>query len=517
MTISDKEDLKEVSQRPNRFDISNYSSRQLSNRLILAQKEGKGNQFGGTRSRSFDFTQSQVRDMIKGYKTKKNQDNLREISESLFVLSPQYQRLINYYAGMPTYSYAVVPDKNIENIDIKKIEKDYYKTTEFLSHLNISYNFTQVIRKAMIADIFFGYIYYDKKNVMIQQFPNDICRITSLEGGVYNYSIDMSFFEGNEEMVEYYPIEIQSAFKKYMTVKKNSKNRNKVSSWYEVGAKDSICIKINEGIAEPIPPFAGVFDSIYDINAFKDLRNDKAELENYKLIVQKLPIRKDTGDNNDFMIDLPMMNYFHSSIEEVAPQNIGVATTPMDIEVVSFDKDTADRDNVAKANKDFWDNSGTSQNLFSSDNKTSQGINRSIETDEQVVFTILRQIEKWINRHLSLNNYSKNFKCVMIEVTHFSKEDVVKRYLENNQYGFPMKSFLSSLYGLEPIAFASMAFLENDVLGLNDKMIPLKSSFNTNGDEVTKNGEDGRPTNKESGVEDSDETSRNRDKPDNID
>lgn len=515
MIITNKnEESSQVEKRLNRFDISNYTSRQLSNRLILSQKDKKGNQFGGTRSNNFDYTQSQVREMIKGYKNKKNQDNLRDISESLFVLSPQYQRLINYYASMPTYSYAVVPYKNIENVDKKKIEKEYYKVSEFLNNLNIPYNFTKVIRQSMIADIFFGYIYYDNKNVMIQQFPNKICEITSLEGGVYNFSIDLSFFEGNEEAVNYYPSEVQIAFKKYQTIKKNAKNRNSISSWYELSAKESICIKINEGVSEPIPPFAGVFDSIYDINAFKDLRNDKAELDNYKLIVQKLPIRKDSGDNNDFMIDLPMMNYFHSSIEEVAPSNIGVATTPMEIDVITFDKDTADRDNVAKANKDFWDNSGTSQNLFSSDNKTSQGINRSIETDEQVVFTILGQIQRWINRHITLNGYSKNFKCVMIEVTHFSKDDVIKRYIENNQYGFPFKTFLSSLFGLEPVSFASMAFLENEVLELNDKMVPLKSSFNTNGDELEDDG--GRPTNEENGVEDSDETSRDRDKPDST-
>ena len=514
MAITKKIEDTKTNHRDNRFDLSDYSSRQSSNRLIIAQQDAKSNQFGGARNRVLEYTQSQVREMIKGYKVKKNQDNLRDISESLFVLSPQYQRLINYYASMPTYSYVVVPNKNIESIDTKKISKEYYKTTEFLNNLNIPYNFTQVIRKSMIADIFFGYIYYDNKNVMIQQFPNSMCTITSIEGGVYNYSIDLSVFEGNRDALQYYPEEIQRAFTKYELVKKNSKNKNQVSSWYEVGAKDSICIKINEGVSEPIPPFSGVFDSIYDINAFKDLRNDKAELENYKLIIQKLPIRKDSGDNNDFMIDLPMMNYFHSSIEDVAPQNIGVATTPMDIDVVTFDKDTADRDNVAKANKDFWDNSGTSQNLFSSDNKTSQGINRSIETDEQVVFAILRQVERWINRHLLLNNYTKNFKCVMIEVTHFSRTQVIEKYMEAAQYGFPVKTFLSSLYGLEPISMSSMAFLENETLELQDKMIPLVSSFNTSGDEITE--EDGRPTNEETGVEDADETARGRDKANNT-
>ena len=504
---------KKTKLRENRFEADMFNSRQLSNRLIIAQQSSKGNQFGGNRGKNFDYTQSQVRDMIKGYKVEKNQVALREISEALFVQSPQYQRLVNYYASMPTYSYVVVPVKDIEGVSEEKIKKEYYKVTEFLSNFNIPYNFTQVIRRAMIADVFFGYIYYDKKNVMVQQFPNDICAITSIEAGVYNYSIDLSYFEGNEEVVEYYPKEVQSAYTAYINIKKTSKNRNKVNSWHELSSKNSICIKINEGITEPIPPFSGVFDSIYDINAFKDLRNDKAELENYKLIVQKLPMRKDSGDNNDFLIDKPMMNYFHSSVEEVVPSNIGVATSPMELDVVSFDKDTADRDGVAKANKDFWDSSGTSQNLFSSDNKTSQGINKSIETDEQVVFTILRQVQRWINRHIALNNYSKNFKCIMLDVTHFSKEEAVKRYIENAQYGYPIKFFLSSLLGVEPVSFNGLAYLENEVFKLQDKMIPLRSSFNTSGDDI-RDGDNGRPTNEESGEEDSDETSRNRDKPD---
>ena len=66
------EESSQVEKRLNRFDISNYTSRQLSNRLILSQKDKKGNQFGGTRSNNFDYTQSQVREMIKGYKNKKN-------------------------------------------------------------------------------------------------------------------------------------------------------------------------------------------------------------------------------------------------------------------------------------------------------------------------------------------------------------------------------------------------------------------------------------------------------------
>lgn len=522
--ITNKQEKK---QRFSAFDINDIQDR-FSHKLILAQGKANSNKFGGTRGRSFDYTQSQVRQLIKDYKSEKSQTALREISQALFVQSPQYQRLVNYYASMPTYNYAIVPHKGLEGISEDKIAKDYYKLAEFLSNFDIAYNFTQVVRKAIIADIFFGYVFYDKKTVMIQQFPNDICKISSMENGSYNFSINMGYFESNEDLLEYYPNEVQIAFKQYRIKKNNKKNRSVTNdTWVELSAKNTICIKINEGITEAVPMFSGVFDSIYDINAFKDLRNDKAELENYKLLVQKLPIRKDSNENNDFLIDMQMMDYFHNAVADTAPENVGVATTPMDIDVVTFDKDSADRDGVAKATKDFWDSSGTTQNLFSSDNKTSQGINKSIETDEQVIFTILKQIQRWINRHISLNNYSKYFKCVMIEVTHFSKEAVIKRYIENSQYGFPVKSFLSSLLGVEPISFANMAILENDVLKLHENMIPLKSSFNTSAEEIDKdvskeeeeNGiedDGGRPTNEDIGVEDADETARGRDKADST-
>lgn len=487
---------------------------QVNNRILLAQQEKSNSVFGGKKSKSFTYTQSEVRKMIKGYREETNQTKLREISEAIYVQTPQYQRLINHYAGMPTYSYAVVPKEDILDMPKEKIKKDFSKIAKFLYNLNIKHNFTQIIRKAMIADIFFGYVYYDRKDVMMQQFPNEICAITSMESGVYNFSIKLDYFESREDTLSFYPTEVQTAYNRYKLAKKNSKNKMSVSPWYEIDSKNSICIKINEGILEPIPPFSGVFDSVYDINAFKDLRNDKAELENYKLITQKLPIRTASTENNDFLIDLPMMNYFHGAIEGVLPSNIGLATTPMELDVITFDKDTADRDGVAKATSDFWDSSGTSQNLFSSDNKTSQGINRSIESDEQVVFTILSQIQRWINRHIVLNNYGKYHNCVLIEATTFSKDTVIDRYLEGAQYGLPVRTFLSSLYGVEPISLESMTYLENEVLELPDKLIPLTSSFNTSGEELTDSGNDGRPTNEELGVEDSDETQRAEDKPD---
>lgn len=495
------------------------NNRIQTNQISFARKTGKSSIriladdnytsiFPKAKTNVLEKSQADIRKAVKNYQTEANQKVLREASESLYVQSQQYQRLINYYGNMPNYSYTVVPFTDIEKVAKSTIKKDFKNVTEFSSRFNIKYNFNKIAKIAMKLDIFFGYIIEDTNGVSIQQFPNEICSITSMSNGVFDFAINLDEII-SKKVEAYYPDEIQKAISRYQKDKKKNK-----SSWYEVDSRNSICIKINETTSIPTPPFVAVFDSIYDINAYKNLRNDKAELQNYKLLVQKLGVRNDTSENNDFTLDMGTMNLFHSALANAVPDNVGVVTSPMAIDTVTFDKDTSNDDGVEKAEKSFWDASGTSQILFSSDNKTSQGINMSIKTDEQVVFGILNQFERWFNRHLLFNGYSKNFKIKMLEVTNFSVKEMQDALINGSQYGFPVKMALSALYGIEPVAFNGLLKVENEILDLPKVMIPLSSSFNTSGSDITDTG--GRPKNADNGKADSDETQRGKDKPDNT-
>lgn len=503
--------VKERINRINAREISRYARKSDSNKVSFLKDDNVTKVFSGSNRGTLSTTQSKVRKMIQGYATESNQKALSQVSKDLYIQSQQYQRLINYYANMPTYSYILAPAKDISTVNTKTISKEFTKSAEFMSRFNVKYNFNKILKNAMQTDVFYGYIIDDGSSVLIQKFPNEICKISSVSGGVFNFVIDLDEIIGNK-VTEYYPQEIQDAIKQYQNTKKG--NNNSGGRWYEVSQERGICIKINEGDTAPIPPFAGTFDSVYDISAFKDLRNDKAELQNYKVLVQKLETRSSSNENNDFTIDMDMMSYFDNALSGIVPDNVGVVTSPMDIDVVSFDKDTATDNNVEKATKDFWDNAGVSQILFSSDNKTSQGIAMSIKTDEQVVFSILNQFERWINRYMLLNKISKYFKCVMIDVTNFSRADLTKEYIQNSQYGFPVKMALASLSGIEPIAFSGLLKFENEVLDLPKNMIPLSSSFNTSGSDIAE-ADGGRPTNEDAGKSDSDETQRAKDKPSN--
>lgn len=452
------------------------------------------------------YKQSEVREFVENYKLPKNQERLREISQLLFAKSPQYQRLLKYFAGMALFAHIITPIKDIRKANRSKVLKQYVEIGELLKLMNLRHEMTKVLNIAFREDVFYGYVHRDKKSFYIQHIDASICKITSVEDGVYNYSIDMVYFEKNESILSAWASEIQTKYWAWKALK----NKNpRISPWVELDAKNTICIKINEDMLEAFPPFAGGFDAIFDVEGYKQLRKDKEELGNYMLLAQELPMRKDSENNNDFMIDRDMMMFFHNMASDTVPDNVGVVTSPMPITPITFDKDRADNDGVGKATRDLWVDWGVSQLLFSSDNSTSQGLLMSIKSDEEIVFNVLTQIERWLNRYLKAEFTDLMYNVNILHVTYFNREDMYKMYLEVGAMGVPVKSHLSATVGLDPIEVMNMSYLENDLLKMHEEWIPLQSAH-TMGDEASTS-QDGRPKKSPSKV--SDETARAKDKP----
>ena len=495
--MAEQQNNENIVQRPNAmvFDKQEFARIVISE--LSSSREGK----------AFlkKYKQSEVREIIEGYKIPKNQEKLREISQLLYAKSSQYRRLIKYFAGMALFSHVVTPIKEIKKVNQKKVMKQYVEICELTKLMNIRHEMKKVLNIAFCEDVFYGYIHRTKKDFYIQQVDSNIAKITSVEDGVFNYSIDMSFFQNNEARLKGWADEVQQ---KYAQWKRMKAKNPQLSPWVELDARNTICIKVNEEMLEIFPPFAGSFDAIFDIEGFKQLRKDKEELGNYMLLVQELPIRKDSDNNNDFMIDRDMMMFFHNMAVNTVPENVGVVTSPMKISPITFDKDKADSDGVAKAERDFWSGSGTSQLLFNADKSTSQGLLMSIKTDEEIVFDVLTQIERWINRYLKFEYSDLMFNIKILHVTHFNRQEMHKMYLEAGQYGVPVKSHLSATVGLDPIEVMNMAYLENDLLKMHEEWMPLASSHTQSAN--ANKGEDGRP--KKDATEISDETARGHDK-----
>lgn len=445
-----------------------------------------------------EYSQSDIRDYIENYSNAESQEALLEISDILWVRSPHFRRLVQYFADMATFSYGIIPKDDIQVLETNtdSVREQYVELAKFAKNMNMKHEFRKVMLEAFKSDIFYGYVHYTEDDFYIQKMPREICAISSVEDGVFNYSVHMPTVEENIDVYKYtMPQEVIDLYNEWVGEQESRNSRNDrggrgqqerrvqreeemvAGDWKELGAENTICIKFDEGNYDIIiPPFASSFESVYEIDGYKASRRNRDQIDNYMMIYQRIPIRGDSESNNDFTIDYDSVEFFHEEIADSVPESVGVVTTPMELEPIEFQRDTIDIDNVAKAEKGFWSASGTSQSLFSTENNTTQGINSSIATDEQIVFALLRQFQRWTNRFVKYAHGETMFSIEILDVTYFNQEKYYKHLLELSQYGIPVKTLIPASVGIEPIEVVGLSHLENEVLGIHESWIPLQSS-----------------------------------------
>jgi hypothetical protein len=365
---------------------------------------------------------------------------------------------------------------------VNKLKNQYKKVAQFVDNMNIRHEFLKVLDVAYREDVYYGYEHMDDTSYFFQKLDPDYCQISSLEDGVWNFSFDFSYFQTNPEQLEMFPPEFKKMYNRFVKDPSNMRVQ-------ELDSTKTICIKINESLTYVMPPFFSTFEAIFDIEDYKALKKDKEEISNYKVIYQKIPMRTNSDANDDFLINLDTAMVFHNKAAQVVPDQVGIITAPFDAEGISFEKDQADFDNVAKAERDFWNTTGVSQLLFNADKTTSVGLSYSTKTDEAMAYGVLRQIERWINRRIKFfvgNN--QNFKVRMLDVSIFNQDDQFNLAIQAGTYGLPVKTAIASLLGMSTSSMMNMFILENDILGINDKLVPLPSAHTLSG-----NGDVGAP------------------------
>lgn len=413
------------------------------------------------------------------------------MSSYLYDVSPHYRRLVNYYAKMATLDYYVELHglDTSKNVNTKSLRNNYNKAVDFVELMSIRHEFGKALVSAWKLGTFYGYELFTKDSYFLKELPYDFCQISGIADGVYTFSFDMAYFDRNPAELLLYPKEFTKMFNSY---KSGSKPR-----WQEIDPSRTVCIKINEETYHDMPPFAGLFGDIFDIEDYKALRMASAVIGNYKFIVEKIPLRDKSDKNNDFLVDLKTVQMFHNKTAGLLPDELGIFSTPFEIETIEFSKDTSANDNVSDAEEAFYTASGTASQLFNAKGSTTATLSKSINVDEAEVFGVLRQLER-IGTGKLKNEISGSFKFRLriLDNTIFNRNENIETLLKNAQYGLPVKMALCACLGISPSAVVSMNYLEEAVLGLSSSFIPLASSHTQSGDSDPQN-EGGRPEKKD--------------------
>jgi hypothetical protein len=411
----------------------------------------------------------------------RSEKQLRDISRYFYLSSSHYRRLISYFSTMLTLDHFVMPsltptDKSFND---DAFRKNYEKCVRYIENFNVKHEIGKVLNLVLIDGVFFGYERSTNKSFTIQKLPIDYCKIIGNEAGTIIFQFDFSYFNGGSSATNN-PERALLNFPDEFTVLYNKAQSEGI--WLqELDSSKSICFKFDEHTSFSVPPFSSILEEIIDIDDFKAMNKSKSKLDNYKLLLQKIPMKKDAKNERDFLISLPSVQKFHDNIKATLPDQIGLVTTPMDVTDINFEKAINKDDVVGKAEQSYYNSAGVSSALFSSDKASGTILELSVEQDGSFMFPMLRQIERFfIKRLFQIGSSAYQFIASFPELTIYNREKMFDKFLKAAQYGGPKLPVFAAL-GVSTTALPRLLSFENDFLDLGTLLIPLSGAKTKDG------------------------------------
>lgn len=433
-----------------------------------------------------------------------NQKALRDAVIYIYNASSHFRRIIEYFEGLSDLVYVVSPhrlDADSSKKTTSAITKNYHKTLNILSAMDVQNQFRRVLRICLREDTAYCTLLVTKDDIYVQILPSDYCNISTIEGGVFNVTFDFSYFSQRPEQLAYYPPEFQN---KYELYKQNSSSYR----YQELNSPTSFAIKCNTDTpAYSMPPLAGILREVYDIEDYKSLKLTRAELENYAMLVMGLESKED----GSWKMDLDKAKEFYHNLDSVLPPEVGSVLSPMKIDKISFDRSggVSDTDYVSQAENQLYNSSGVSSLLFNNSKAAASALKLSIQVDQSITFGIVKSIEKAINRYIQSLTCGKNFKVTFLDCSPFNRKELGDSYLKACQYGIPMVEYYCASQGLLQTEVEGMSMLENDIIRIHERFKPLQSSA-TQSSKTTGN-DPGAPKKDDDDLTESGERSRDSD------
>ena len=412
-------------------------------------------------------------------------ETLQQASEMLSITNGIYQQVLDYQANMLTDDYMLIP-VNVGKLKTSdKVMKVLEEQANFISKYNIKYNAKWMRHKILKNGELFIYKVEGSDGNIIQELPNVFCKIVAKENEVHRYAINLSKL--NDNIVIYLPKEIQVAYKKFKSGSKTLKliDRN----WYQV-SNNGVAFTLSENKPKGIPYYTSIFDDLIELEDKKDLKSQNDIIDSIKLIHQKLPYDKETGQ---VLINTKQAQAIHNATKQNLPKGTAIVTHHLDTEVLTLsDSNSRLNDSIRQASDTAYDSAGISAELFNGKKNSNEAIASGIVVDSLVPKRIQKMFENWLNFELSLNKkLGVQFKIRFIDTTEFNKESKIKVARENMAYGGSRLEFLAT-NGYEPMEGLNLLKMEG-LLGMDSIMIPQQSAHTLSGSNDT-----GRPE-KESG------------------
>lgn len=428
----------------------------------------------------------------------------QKLSRNYFNKDGFYKRIVLHYATLLKYVGILIPNPSFGNsLSASHISKRYYNAMDFLDKISLPTFLSNCATRALTDGSYFGIIKeLDKKSFVVFDLPSGYCRSRFKDlAGNDIIEFDLNYFNSildkdeKKSTLKVYPEFVSKAYKEWNKGKK-------ASNWLIIPSNIGICFTFFDGH----PLFLNVIPATiqYDEAIETESTRDKEEIK--KIIVQKVPHLSD----GRLLFEPEEAEEMHSGAVGMMKgnPNVSVLTTYADVDAI-VSKTSADSasNNLEKMMQNIYYQSGTSSQIFASNG--SNTIETSLNNDLSLMMYLANKFSFFITQIINevFGNSNISFKYQILPITYYNADKFADTSfkLASSGYSFLMPALAM---GISQKDLSNLKDLENDVLNLKEKLLPLTSSYTQNSE-----GSAGAP--KKEGEEKSDKTIQNEESLDN--
>ena len=331
-----------------------------------------------------------------------------------------------------------------------------------------------------------------KDAVYLQELPVDYCRSRYVQNGMTAVEFNVKYFDENFNDADYrmrvikmFPKEIRKAYSDYKLGKLPKDVSSDIDGWVLLDPECSVKFNLSN---TDTPMFVNIIPALIDLDDAQELDKKKMAQQLIRIIVQKLPMKKD----GDSVFDFSEAAQIHSNAVHMVGQAVGVnvLTTFADVEVA----DMSDKGNVSsvdqldKVERTVYNEAGVSQMQFNSSGNIA--LEKSILNDEATLQNLVQQFESFGQRIIKGMNKSKNrlyYEFSILPTTIYNYKDMAKMYKEQVTIGYSLLLPQVALGRSQLSVFASAVF-ENQMMNLTELFVPPQMSSTVSNNSSSSNG-----------------------------
>ena len=223
------------------------------------------------------------------------------------------------------------------------------------------------------------------------------------------------------------------------------------------------------------PPLIHIIPSILDYEEAINNAQERDKEEIRKILIQKIPHITSTGE---LVFEPDEAEEMHAGAVQMMKHNpnISVLTTYADVSVESSKTNDDDNDIVLNASKNIYEEAGVSSELFAATGNLT--LDKSIKNDLAFVMPMANKFSVFITN--LVNQLYKNsqvyFKYKFLPISYYNETDYINdsHKLASSGYSYLLPALAMDLNQKDLIDIKD---LENNILELRDKLIPLSTSY----------------------------------------